>query len=43
LIDCADGATKINGSKGGPYNNETRFKKWFYLSTNIGIYFLEEN
>jgi hypothetical protein len=27
LIDCADGATKINGSKGGPYNNETRFKK----------------
>jgi hypothetical protein len=26
LIDCADGATKINGSKGGPYPNESRFR-----------------
>lgn len=26
LVDCADGATKIVGSKGDPYNNETRFK-----------------
>ena len=24
LIDCADGATSIKGSKGGPYSNETR-------------------
>ena len=24
LIDCADGATSIKGSKGGPYANETR-------------------
>lgn len=24
LIDCADGATSIKGSKGGPYTNETR-------------------
>jgi len=27
LIDCADGATKVNGSKGGTYSNEQRFKK----------------
>lgn len=25
LIDCADGATSIKGSKGGPYSNEQRF------------------
>lgn len=27
LIDVADGATKIKGSKGGKYSNEDRFKK----------------
>lgn len=26
LIDCADGATKIKGSKGGFYSNEDRFR-----------------
>lgn len=27
LIDAADGATKVKGSKGGKYSNEDRFKK----------------
>lgn len=27
LIDAADGATKVKGSKGGKYSNENRFKK----------------